>query len=164
MDDYQKFLNKTLRFLAYRSRSEREVLGYLQKKEASHKIQEAILAFLKDRRFVNDKEFATNWIEQRLRTRPKSMRMLKLELKNKGISEEVAMQAIANFKVLISNEGDEMNVSDLETAKKLVKKKIDKYSGLSKQEIYQKLGGFLGRKGFDWETIKKAIDYEVIKE
>ena len=48
--------------------------------------------------------------------------------------------------------------SDLEMAKKLAEKKMPKYKDLPKQEIYQKLGGFLARKGFNWDTIKKAID------
>ena len=53
------------------------------------------------------------------------------------------------------------SVSDLDTAKGLVSKKIERYRHLPKQELYQKLGGFLGRKGFDWETIKKAIEFEL---
>jgi SOS response regulatory protein OraA/RecX len=48
--------------------------------------------------------------------------------------------------------------SDLERAKRLVTKKIGKYKGLEKRELYQKLGGVLARNGFDWETIKASID------
>lgn len=164
VDDYQKYLNKVLRFLSYRSRSEKEVLDYLQKKQTPYEIQSAIMDFLKERRFVNDEEFARGWIDQRLRSRPKSIRMLKLELKNKGISEDIATKAISSFQFSISNDLEQQGVNDLDTAKKLVSKKIERYRHLPKQELYQKLGGFLGRKGFDWETIKKAIDYVIARK
>jgi regulatory protein len=170
VDQYQRYLNYSLRFLSYRARSEKEVMDYLQKKQAPQEIVGKILAFLKEKRFVNDEEFARWWIDQRLRSRPKSIRMLKLELKNKGISEEVAIQAISNFshfaeasrdKQFPDEDGESNGVSDLETAMKLVEKKFARYKDLSRQEIYQKLGGFLARKGFDWETIKKSIDSEI---
>ena len=49
-------------------------------------------------------------------------------------------------------------VNDLESAKKLVEKKIGRLKNLPKQEICEKLGRFLASKGFNWDTIKKAID------
>lgn len=156
MDDYQRFLNKALRFLSYRSRSEKEVKDYLQKKQAPHEIKQAILDFLKERRFVNDEDFATNWIEQRLRIKHKAFRVIEMELKQKGVSKTIIEQAILNSQLSPLNfEGD------LETARKFVQKKLSQYKELSKQEIYRKMGGFLGRKGFEWETIKKAIDSEI---
>jgi regulatory protein len=158
MDEYKKHLDKALRFLSYRARSEKEILDFLHKKQTPEEITEKIVTFLKERKFVNDKQFAASWIESRLRAKPKSIRVLKLELKNKGISEEVATQAISNFQFPISNEGSNQGVSDLETAKRLVEKRIARYKGLSKQEVYQKLGGFLARRGFDWDTIKRSID------
>ena len=51
----------------------------------------------------------------------------------------------------------------LELAKKIVSKKINKLRNAEKQEIYKKLGGMLARRGFDWETIKRAID-EILRE
>jgi regulatory protein len=173
MDHYQKYLNKALRFLSYRSRSEKEVLDYLRKKQAPEEIKEQILTFLRERRFVNDEEFARGWIDQRMRVNAKALRVIEMELKQKGVAQEVIAQAISNVKFpplssrlppssgLISSIQESEGVSDLGTAKVLVSKKIEKYKHLPKQELYQKLGGFLGRKGFDWETIKKAIELEL---
>jgi SOS response regulatory protein OraA/RecX len=86
-----------------------------------------------------------------------------MELKTKGVAQDIIEQAISNFQFSIVNEEESRGVNDLETAKKLVEKKIARYMHLPKQELYQKLGGFLGRKGFDWETIKRAIDTELKK-
>ena len=64
--------------------------------------------------------------------------------------------------VMQSSETNTQN--DLEKVKILVEKKIDRYKHLPKQEIYQKLGGFLARKGFSWDIIKASIDEELKKE
>ena len=80
------------------------------------------------------------------------MRLIKIELKQKGIKEDI-------FNKLISDKG--LMINDLESAKKLVKKKMEKYRnklGITRDEIYQKLGRFLASKGFNWDIIKKSID------
>jgi regulatory protein len=156
VDIYQKYLNKALRFLSYRSRSEKEVVDYLQKKQTPEEIKEQIMTFLRERRFVNDEEFARGWIDQRMRVNAKARRVIEMELKQKGVSQEIITNAFLNSQLSTLN-----SISDLDTAKKLVSKKIDRYRHLPKQELYQKLGGFLARKGFDWETIKKAIEFEL---
>jgi len=85
-------------------------------------------------------------LENRLRFKPRSLRLIKLELKQKGIAPET----INNLELTIDN--------DLESAKKLVEKRIERLKGLPKQKIYEKLGRYLASKGFNWDTIKKSID------
>lgn len=156
----EKFYNLALRFLSYRIRSEKEVRDYLKLKAQRSKFKTTtqslkldtenliakIVKKLKDYKFINDVEFAKKWAENRLRLKPRSIRLIKLELKQKGISDEI----ISNSEFLIFN--------DMELAKKLVEKRIGRVKGLPKQEIYGKLGRFLASKGFGWDTIKKSID------
>lgn len=162
MDKFNKLYNSALKFLSFRSRSEKEVREYLVKKvvdgeevEEVEKIINLIIEKLKEHKFLDDNEFAKQWIESRMRFKPRSKKLLLLELKQKGISEELIESQISNFQFQMPN--------DLETAQKLVEKKIAKYKELSRQEIYQKLGGFLARKGFDWDTTKQAID-DILKK
>jgi len=145
-----KFYNFALHYLSYRTRSEKEVRDKLRTKNVEPEIIEKIIAKLKEKRFINDEEFARQWIENRSRFKPRSLRLVKLELKQKGISDEIIEGIISNDEFLISN--------DLEQAKKLVEKRIGRMKGLAKQEIYQKLGRYLASKGFNWDTIKKSID------
>lgn len=154
MDDFEKYLNKALRFLSFRPRSEKEVRDKLESQKASKEIIERIINSLKDHKFLNDEDFAKRFIEQRLRFKPKGIRLIKLELKQKGIDQEIIDQAITS----LSSHEDSALQNDLESAKKLVEKKISKYKGFERQIIYQKLGGFLARRGFNWGTIKKSID------
>ena len=152
---FDKYLNKALHFLSYRARSEKEVREKLVLKKAPAEIIERIIASLKEHKFLNDVEFARQFIEQRLRFKPKSLRIIKMELKQKGVDQEIIDEAFVNLQ---KNSEEDISLNDLEYAKKLVERKIDKYRDLPRQIVYQKLGAFLARRGFDWDTIKKSID------
>ncbi|MCL4353865.1 RecX family transcriptional regulator [Patescibacteria group bacterium] len=145
MDDFEKSYNRVLHFLSFRPRSEKEIKDYLNKKKVEPSIVEKVINNLKEHRFINDIEFASWWIDQRTRVKPRAWKIIQYELKQKGINEEI----IQNSKLRTQN--------DLESAKILVQKKSLRYMNLPKQEAYQKLGRFLASKGFDWGVIKKAL-------
>lgn len=149
MQDFERFYNKALEFLSYRTRSEKEVRDKLKSKQVEPLIIDKIIAKLKEKKFINDEEFARQWVENRKRFKPRSERLIKLELKQKGISQETVDK-------MINDEG--LKINDLESAKKLVEKRIERIKDLPKQEIYQKLGRHLASKGFNWDIIKKSID------
>lgn len=156
MDEFEKYLNKAYHFLSYRPRSEKEIRDKLSQKKAPQEIIERVISSLLEHKFLDDEKFAGWFIENRLRFNPKGLRIIKMELKQKGIAAEIIDEAIDS----LSKSEDESNVpsSDLESAKILVEKKLPKYIGLEKQIIYQKLGAYLARRGFDWGVIKKSID------
>jgi regulatory protein len=154
MDFYDKYLNNTLNFLSFRSRSEKEIRDYLQKKNASTEIIEKIITFCREHNFLNDEQFAKEWAHSRSTYRLKSKRIIKMELRNKGIDPEIIEKA------LNKNEDDELG--DSQQIKKLIEKRFPRYKGLPRNILYQKLGGFLARRGFDWDVIKKSID-DVLK-
>ena len=78
--------------------------------------------------------------------------MLKLELRQKGITDDV-MEV-----VLSDRTHEDIKVNDLDSAKKLVQKKMKKFQDAPREEVYQKVGGFLARRGYSWDTIKQSID------
>ena len=158
MGDFEKFYNVALRFLSYRPRSEKEVRDKLVRKKASKEIIKKVITKLKEQKFLNDEEFAKWWIEQRTSFRPRSLRLIKLELRQRGISDETVEDQISKIKDQIG--------SDLERAKRLVEKRIRRFRnkfGMTKEMIYQKLGRYLASKGFDWDTIKQSIDELLFK-
>lgn len=160
MDEFEKYLNSALKFLSFRPRSEKEVHDNLLKKKATPEVIERIINTLKEQKFLNDEDFTKWWIEQRLKFRPRSLKIIKLELRQKGIIQDIIDEARLSLE---KDEDNELTNNDLASAKKLVNKKLPRYANLEKQEVYQKLGGFLARKGFDWDTIKKSID-DVLKD
>lgn len=164
MDLFEKYYNKALRFLSFRPRSEKEVRENLNKKSRSQRTKteqvaqqviDQVIDKLKQQKFLGDEEFAKWWIEQRTKFSPRGLRLIKMELKNKGVDHEIIEKSIYDLRFTIND--------DLERAKELARRKLSRYKTLNKQDLYQKLGGFLARRGFDWDTIKQSID-EVIRE
>lgn len=148
----ETFYTKALKFLALRPRTEKEVRENLLKHKASKNQIDVIIEKLKKQKFLNDEEFAKWWTEQRQKFRPKSWQIIKFELQQKGINPEI----IKNQELRIKSQ--EEGKSDLEVAKELVEKNLKKFQNLSKQQLYQKLGGFLGRRGFSYDVVKVCID------
>jgi regulatory protein len=150
MENFEGLYNSALRFLSYRTRSEKEVRDKLRTKNVEPEIIEKIVLKLKEKRFINDEEYARQWIENRNRFKPRSLRLIKMELKQKGLTPEIIKSAVKNQELGVD--------SDLEQAKKLAEKRIGRLRNLPKQKIYEKLGRYLASKGFNWDTVKKAID------
>ncbi len=165
-----------LRYLGKRPRSEKEVRDFLEKRflllskkkkldDESRNffkpIQENVLNKLKSQKFVNDVEFAKGWIEQRTRVRPKGWRAIEFELRQKGINKNI----IKNLEFKIKNENEEYKLerNEKQLALDLAQKKIRTIKDLSKEKIYQRIGGFLARRGFDMDIIRSVID-EVLKK
>ncbi len=155
-DDFGVNLNRALRFLSFRPRSEKEIRDYLSKKKVSELVAQKILSKLKENKFLNDEEFAKWWVEQRTLIKPRAWRIIKIELKQKGIPKEIIEQLTQNTEFKLQN--------DLEMAIKLAQKRLPRYKNLSRQEVYQKLSRYLASKGFDWETVKISIDEVFSKE
>lgn len=148
--DFDKYYNYSLRFLSYRPRSEKELKDKLKIKKVEFSIIERIILKLKEHNFLNDEEFTKWWIDQRTTFRPRSLRLIKIELKQKGILNDVIDNIIQNSEYKIKNEK--------EKAYKLIEKKMERLKDLPRQEVYQKAGSFLARRGFDMDTIHSVID------
>lgn len=102
MDDFEKFYKASIRYLSFRTRSEKEVSDYLKRKTENLKPQidqsiiQRIIDSLKRDHFLNDEEFARMWIRERTLIKPKAIRVIKMELKQKGINKELVESAFEN--------------------------------------------------------------------
>lgn len=140
-----KGLYRVLELLARRPRSEGEIKDYLKKKGYSEEEREKILNTLSAKAYINDESFATAWVESRRLLKPTSKRKLRLELRQKKISDEVIS------KVMEDDTADE---------KEIIKELIAKKSQQSRYKDRQKLMQFLARQGFNYPDIKAAFDEE----
>ena len=158
-EDFEINLNRALRFLSFRPRSEKEIKDYLSKKSSFAKASEgqaeskvesvinSVIEKLKERKFINDTEFAKWWVDQRTRIKPRASRLIKFELKQKGIAKE-----------LIDEVFEKDLSSDLEKAKILAEKRMPRYKNEEPKKVYEKMSRFLVSKGFDYDIIKKVIE------
>lgn len=152
--DRQKILAKVFNFLSYRPRSQKEVRDYLVKKKVDAEEITDILKYLSEKKYLNDEEFARWWIKQRMTFRPSGWRLLKMELRQKGVGEEIAEKILSDKDIKISGE---------ELARKVVEKKWKVLGRLPSQEAREKLIAALARRGFEWEIIKGVVD-ETLKK
>ncbi len=155
MDNFEKLYKKSLHFLSFRPRSEKEVRDYLKKNKADSEHLEKIINSLKKSKFLDDEEFAKWWIEQRTLINPRALRVIKLELRKKGISEETVDSAISAFQSSDS--------VDFDSALKLAEKRVERLKNEIPQKKREKLLRYLSSRGFNYETIKDVVDRVLTK-
>jgi regulatory protein len=146
-DDIRKAYNRALHYLTRRMRSEGEVRTYLAEKEIDAPIiQEAILK-LYEYKFLNDEQYAIAYVRTQMNTTDKGTIVIKRELKDRGISEELIEKAIQEYP----------HEAQLETAQKLCLKMVNKNKKDSDLVLKQKLEQMLVRKGYTFEIIADAM-------
>lgn len=147
--EFQKTLDKLLRFATLRPRSEKEVKDYFKRKRIHESIHKELFNRLNRLELVDDEKFAQWWVEQRQSFKPRSKRILNNELRIKGIKKEIIKEVLQNTEI-----------DELSLAKKELEKKEYKWKGIDSQKARQKMAEFLLRKGFNWEVVEKVIKKE----
>jgi regulatory protein len=150
-DEREVTYQKALHFLSYRPRSSAEVRQNLLKRGISESLIQETVERLEKAKLVNDEAFAQAWVENRNSFHPRGKPALRLELRRKGLSDEI-VQSVLDRQV---NE----EVLAFESARKYAQR----LAGLEWSEFRQKLGGFLARRGFSYETLAPVVS-EVWKE
>lgn len=143
-DTRERALQQALLFLSYRARSESEIRKNLQKHEIPESVIDETLERLRRDGLANDDQFARAWVENRSAFRPRSRRLMALELRQKGLDNEAAKSAL---------EG----VDDEALAYKAAQKRANRLKGLEWSEFRTKLSGFLARRGFSYSVIAPAV-------
>lgn len=85
------------RYLSFRARSEEELKRHLSRKGFPEATVEAALEWARDYRLIDDNEFAARWVESRKLSKPMGKRRLAHELREKGISEDIVANNLADF-------------------------------------------------------------------
>src|SRR5207248_5546259 len=93
-DEQARAFEGALAFLSYRPRSEREVRARLQMKDVPPPIVESVIERLRRLRLVDDQEFARYWVEQRQTHRPRGARLLRQELRRKGVDADTTTDVL----------------------------------------------------------------------
>jgi regulatory protein len=133
-----------LRFLGARPRSEREIRDRLARHDFDVQAIDRAIERLRRLKLVDDSAFAENWVEQRASHRPRGARLLKQELRQKGVSQDVLAEAIP--------EDD-----DPDGAYRAAQRKAGSLRVLDERTFKQRLGGFLQRRGYGYETIRPVV-------
>jgi regulatory protein len=144
---FVKLLERVLKFVAIRLRSRQEILRYLQKKiPKNEKLLTQLVKEVEVLGLIDDREFAYWWVEQRITFRPKGKKALFFELRQKGVDKEMIEEILSE------------RLDEIVLARKLAQKKWLSLKNLPPKVGQQKLVGFLSRRGFSWQTVKKVVD------
>lgn len=136
-----------VRFLLSRDRSEAEVINKLIYKGFDKDVAKDAAQALKAIGYIDDDRFARRYIAERIRLKSLSKKALRLELKRKGIADEIIDEALS-----------ELEIEEEEVALRAARKKFGKYD-IRDEKIQLKIMRFLCHRGFSIETGKKVIKY-----
>lgn len=148
----EKALSIAYRFLSFRPRTIAETEKYLQKKALKYLFTEgeiqAALEILQDQGYLNDIEFIKSFVTSRNSLKPKSKRVLEMELKKLGISQ-------ADLDTYFSENTPDENA----LAEKALARKMKSLLFIQdEKKRFMKAVSFLQRRGFSYEVSKESYN------
>lgn len=139
MTDNARAYNQALIYLTPRARSIMEARNNLEKKGFNSEVIDETISKLTGLGLLDDREFAALFVDGRERFRPKSRFALGYELKQKGVSDTIIDQALAD-------------VDDRDAALRAVKTRINRWQHLETETLKKKAMAFLRNRGFSYEV------------
>lgn len=134
-------LDKAMTHLSSSMKTEKQISDFLKKKGYVESVIGYVLEKLKEYGFVNDEEYARQYVQSA--TKNKGRRLIALELQQKGLSKEAAQCAVENM------QGEEI------AAKKLLEKYMRGKS--SDRQTLHKAFRYLISKGFEYDVANNAL-------
>ena len=138
--------NAALRFLSFRRRTEKEIKDKLRKKGFDDKSIGRTIDKLKEYDLINDSEFATAWVKERLAYKPRGKKLLAQELWRKGIRKDIIDQVT-----------EELCQDEERSATELLEKIKGRYKNVEPKVARRRMYALLMRRGFSYEATKNAL-------
>lgn len=146
-DTYEIAFQKALQFINHRPRSVDETRRRLLEKGFGDDVVQVTLDKLIEKNWLNDLDFARQWIENRNTFRPRSHRLLAYELRLKGIADNEITQALEDYG------GDEQSL-----AYQAGIKKAKQCANGTQPDFFKKVSGYLSRRGFNYGIVKPTVE------
>jgi len=147
---------RALSFLSRRFHSEKELYLKLKTKSYDEHLIKEVIQDLVSRNFIDDRNFAFHFIEEKLKKRKWGANKIRSALYVKGISGEIIDEELKKID----------NTPGLnETIREIATKKINqlKNRNTDEKKIFQKVIQFLISRGFDYESSKDVCN-KLIKQ
>jgi regulatory protein len=131
--------------LSYRPRSQAELRQRLGKRGFDADNVAAVLTKLKAQGLVDDLAFAQFWKDNRQSFRPRSQWLTRMELRQKGVAEEIIDRVAAQ-------------VDDEDSAYRAAVSKARRLSTADYEGFSRSLSEYLKRRGFGYGLIKPTVE------
>ncbi len=132
-------------FLSMKLRTAYEVSQKLSDMGYGEATIEKVIDNLKEINYIDDYNYACKYISEKSKLKPKSVKLLSMELKQKGITDDIINNTFENFEL-----------DEEEVALELLRKRFSKYTVFDEKMI-QKMKTFLAGRGFSYGQISKAV-------
>ncbi|HEU4629035.1 MAG TPA: RecX family transcriptional regulator [Gemmatimonadaceae bacterium] len=143
--------DRALDLLAFRPRSAVELRRRLVQKGIEAPRAEVAVSRLAERGLVDDRAFAVALTRSKALGAGASKRRVGQELARRGVAREVADAAVAEV-------WEEEGVDQSEVIEQLARKRLASLRGLDAPTQRRRLYGFLARRGYDADEIRRAMD------
>ncbi len=116
----------------------------LARRSVPQTLRDEVISRLRELGLIDDEAFAASFVESRDRTSPRSRRLLAQELRQKGIGPEMAARSAET-------------VDDRRAAYRAAEPRAARMHGLEFAGFERRLGSFLLRRGFSYETTRDTV-------
>lgn len=133
----------SLRYLSFRPRTEKEIRQYLGRHVIPpDKVDETILR-LRELNLVDDASYARQWVEERQRSRPRGARVLRQELRKKGIDTFIIETALP--------------VDDPDEIEIIARRRARLLDTADRQSFIRRLSSYLLRRGYTYDLVETLV-------
>ncbi|WP_406317694.1 recombination regulator RecX [Streptosporangium sp. NBC_01639] len=143
-----------LRLLTMAPRTRAQLAEALRKREVPDEAAEAVLERFSEVGLIDDEAFAAAWVSSRHAGRGLARRALASELRHRGVDEETVKEAMEQLDP----------EQEVETARRLVARKLPSTRGLDTAVRTRRLAGMLARKGYGpglaFRVVREALESE----
>src|SRR3989338_10427961 len=140
--DIQSAKRIAYQLLKFRASSEKEIRDRLKQKGFPPEIISQTVEYLYRLKYLNDREFAAAWTNSRL-NKPLGVRRIRLELKQKGVSEDIIAEAWDSVRE---------KYREYDTVLALAKTKLKRMKGVEDAKAKRRIYTFLAHRGFNPDT------------
>ena len=146
----RKTFDRAVNLLTYKPRSEEELrTRLLEKKWTNAEIVDGVISKLKEYKYVDDLEYATNLAASKLRAKPIGKHRLIQDLRRKKLDTETIEKAVENALE---------EVSESEQIERAVEKRLRIKGHPETQNEQKNFFAYLMRQGFDYDDIREQMD------
>ncbi|MFC2044449.1 RecX family transcriptional regulator [Chloroflexota bacterium] len=144
-DGFHRCLKAATYYLSYRPRSESELRERLGRHSFVNDTQRAVITKLKEQGLVDDLAFAQYWSYNRESFSPRSRWLTELELRRKGVANEIIAEVVKDI-----NDDDSAYQAALNKSRSLYRSEYE--------DFRRRLGGYLRRRGFSYGVTNHTVE------
>lgn len=148
IDSFNKAKKYALLLLKYRPRCEKELVQRLKKKKFDQVTINQTISFLRERNFIDDRDFAHSWIESRIK-RSFGLKRIIQELKARGVDRQIIEEQMSLF---------QKDYSEYAQVKEIAGERLKKMNESDTLKKKRRLYDYLLRRGFSPEVVSEVIN------